>query len=126
MKRNVLRVRSAAADLETYPRSMPIGYAVNANPIAATLEKLFVGHRSGLSPVRESLRSQNQSKVRRSRVSRNAVCRVESLEGDSPVSLVTPVIDLHADAAIVAATRIRMRQRERAPMILRPIVTPDV
>src|SRR5687767_14156237 len=56
-------------------RSTPIGYAVSANPIAATLEKLFVGQRSGVRPVRASVFCQNQLKVLRWRVSRNAVSR---------------------------------------------------
>jgi hypothetical protein len=71
---------------------------VSANPIAATLEKLFVGHRSGVRPLVLSVRSQNQSKVLRSSVSRNAVCRVVSAEGG--VGPVIPVIDValvHAD-----------------------------
>src|SRR5256714_12147866 len=74
MERSVFRVLCAASARVTYPRSTPTGYAVSANPIAATLEKLFVGQRSGVRPLFGSLRSQNQLKVRRSSVSRNAVC----------------------------------------------------
>src|SRR3982751_5622076 len=80
MNRSVLSVRCAASARETYPRSTPAGYAVSANPIAATDEKLFVGQRSGVNPVFGSLRSQNQLKVRRSRVSRNACSRTGSCE----------------------------------------------
>src|SRR5438270_13996748 len=83
MKRSVFNVRCAASARDTYPRSTPTGYAVRANPIAATLEKLFVGQRSGVSPLFGSLRSQNQLKVRRSTVSRNAVCRTVSCDGGS-------------------------------------------
>ena len=75
MNRSVVRTRSAAAVLVTYPRSMPMGYAVSANPTAATLEKLFVGQRSGVRPFAGFVFSQNQLKVRCSSVSRNAVCR---------------------------------------------------
>src|SRR5438477_12340141 len=99
MKRSVLRVRCAASARETYPRSTPIGYAVSANPIAATLEKLFVGQRSGVRPLFGSLCSQNQLNVRRSRVSRNAVCRV--VNPDGAIGPLTPVIDValvHAPA----------------------------
>jgi hypothetical protein len=72
---------------------------VSANPIAATLEKLFVGHRSGVSPVFASVCSQNQLNVRRSTVSRNAVWRGVSDEGG--IGPLIPVIDValvHADA----------------------------
>ena len=71
---------------------------MSANPIAATLEKLCVGQRSGVSPLFGSLRSQNQSNVRRSRVSRNAVWRVVSADGG--IGPLIPVIDVavvHAD-----------------------------
>src|SRR5438105_6308458 len=100
MQRSVFSVRCAASARETYPRSTPTGYEVKANPIAATLEKLFVGQRSGVSPLFGSLRSQNQLKVRRSSVSRNAVWRTVSCEG--AIGPVMPVIDValvHADAA---------------------------
>src|SRR5215218_3820239 len=74
MKRTVVRTRSAACVRVTHPRSTPIGYAVSANPIAATLEKLFVGQRSGVSPLLALVLSQNHENVRCSSVSRNAVC----------------------------------------------------
>jgi hypothetical protein len=68
---------------------------VRAKPIAATLEKLFVGQRSGVSPVLLSVCCQNQSKVRRSRVSRKAVCRGVSAEGGiGPLTLVIAVGDV--------------------------------
>src|SRR5258705_4737297 len=98
MNRSVLSVRVAAAVLVTYPRSTPTGYAVSANPIAATLEKLCVGQRSGVRPVLLSVCCQNQSKVRCSTVSRNAVCLAVSAEGG--VGPLIPVIDValvHAD-----------------------------
>src|SRR5437764_13587450 len=99
MKRSVFSVRCAASTRETYPRSTPTGYAVSANPIAATLEKLFVGHRSGVSPLFGSLRSQNQLNVRRSSVSRNAVCRAVSADGGiGPVIPVIEVALVHAEA----------------------------
>ena len=63
------------------------------------LEKLFDGQRSGVNPLFGSLRSQNQLKVRRSNVSRNAVCRAVSADGG--VGPEMPVIDValvHADA----------------------------
>src|SRR5438477_9228007 len=108
MKRSVLRVRCAASARETYPRSTPTGYAVSANPIAATLEKLFVGQRSGVRPLFGSLRSQNQLKVRRSSVSRKAVWRTESCDGGiGPVMPVTDVAFVHADAATTTAIRKR-------------------
>src|SRR5688572_28024181 len=98
MKRSVLSVRFAAALRVTYPRSTPTGYAVSAKPIAATLEKLFVGQRSGVSPLLLSVRSQNQSKVRRSSVSRNALCRVVSADGGSgPLIPVIEVAVVHAE-----------------------------
>src|SRR3954463_3854784 len=99
MNRTVVRTRSAAACRVTHPRSTPTGYAVSANPIAATLEKLFVGHRSGASPLLGSERSQNQLNVRLSSVSRNAVCRTDRLDGG--IGVETPVMDValvHADA----------------------------
>ena len=72
---------------------------MSAKPIAATLEKLFVGQRSGVSPLVLSVRSQNQSKVRRSRVSRNAVCLAVSADGGvGPLIPVTDVAVVHADA----------------------------
>src|SRR5687767_7007898 len=108
MKRSVLRARCAAALRVTYPRSTPTGYAVRAKPIAATLEKLFVGQRSGVSPLLLSVRSQNQSKVRRSRVSRNAVCRVVRAEGGSGPLI--PVIDV---AVVHAETTRRSRAEDR-------------
>src|SRR4029079_17652271 len=74
MNLRVVRVRSAACVRVTHPRSTPVGYAVSANPMAATLEKLFVGHRSGVSPLLAFVFSQNQLNVRCSSVSRNAVC----------------------------------------------------
>jgi hypothetical protein len=55
-----------------------------------------------------SVRSQNQSKVRRSSVSRNAVWRVVSAEGG--VGPVTPVIDValvHADVMTRSKTEER-------------------
>src|SRR5215212_1836384 len=73
MKRTVVNTRSAAAWRVTHPRSIPTGYAVSANPIAATLEKLFVGQRSGVSPLLALVLSQNHEKVRCSSVSRNAI-----------------------------------------------------
>src|SRR5258705_13782919 len=99
MNRSVLSVRVAAALRVTYPRSTPTGYAVSANPIAATLEKLCVGQRSGVRPVVLPVCCQNQSKVRRSTVSRNAVCLAVRAEGG--VGPLIPVIDVavvHADA----------------------------
>jgi hypothetical protein len=76
-----------------------MGYAVSANPTAATLEKLFVGQRSGVSPVRESLRSQNQRKVRCSSVSRNAACLSVSCGEPGSVGPVTVEFGVvaHAD-----------------------------
>src|SRR5438045_9130502 len=115
MNGSVLRVRCAASARETYPRSTPIGYAVSANPIAATLEKLFVGQRSGVRPLFASLCSQNQLKVRRSRVSRNAVCLPVSADGGT--GPLTPVIDValvHADVSVKTMTRHR-RSVRRAP-----------
>src|SRR3982751_107463 len=106
MKRSVFKVRCAASLRVTKPRSTPIGYAVSANPIAATLEKLFVGQRSGVRPVLGSLRSQNQLNVRRSRVSRNVVCLPVSADGG--IGPLIPVIDValvHADASIKSMTR---------------------
>src|ERR1700693_2234432 len=99
MKRSVLSDRCAASARDASPRAAPTGYAVSANPIAATLEKLCVGQRSGVRPVFGLLWSQNQLKVRRSRVSRNAVCRGVSEEGG--IGPLIPVIDVfvaHADA----------------------------
>jgi hypothetical protein len=64
--------RSRARSRVTHPRSTPIGYAVSAKPTAATLENDFVGQRSGVSPLRGFVVSQNQSNVRRDSVSRNA------------------------------------------------------
>src|SRR5438105_12101582 len=112
MQRSVFSVRCAASARETYPRSTPTGYEVKANPIAATLEKLFVGQRSGVSPVLGSLRSQNQLKVRRSRVSRNAVCRV--VRADGGIGPVIPVIDVAVvqPAAMLIAANSEMRKRE--------------
>src|SRR5438270_7996035 len=98
MKRSVFNVRCAASARDTYPRSTPTGYAVSANPTAATLEKLFVGQRSGVSPLFGSVRSQNQLNVRRSSVSRKAVCRCVSADGG--IGPPMPVIDVavvHAD-----------------------------
>ncbi len=69
------------------------------------LEKLFDGQRSGVSPLFGSLRSQNQLKVRRSNVSRNAVCRAVSADGG--VGPEMPVIDaalVHAEATKQRAT----------------------
>src|SRR5882762_8531090 len=100
MKRSVVNVRCAASVRVTYPRSTPTGYAVSANPTAAMLEKLLLGQRSGVSPLLGSVRSQNQLKVRRSSVSRNAVCLVVSAEGG--IGPLIPVIDValvHAEAA---------------------------
>ena len=77
---------------------------------ARNLEKLFVGQRSGVRPVFGSLRSQNQLKVRRSRVSRNAVCRAVSADGG--VGPEMPVIDValvHADAIRKRATEDRRK-----------------
>jgi len=68
----VASTRSRACARVTHPRSTPIGYAVSANPTAATLENDFVGQRSGVSPFRGLVVSQNQSNVRRESVSRNA------------------------------------------------------
>jgi hypothetical protein len=51
----------------------------------------LVGQRSGVSPLFGSERSQNQLKVRRSRVSRKAVCRTDK---DVGVLGPTPVIDV--------------------------------
>ena len=86
------------------------------------LEKLLEGQRSGLSPLLGSLCSQNQLKVRRWTVSRNAACLVESRDGGSdpgaPLIPVIDVADVHADA-IVAATRIQPRQRVTARIFLR-------
>jgi hypothetical protein len=75
---------------------------VSANPIAATLEKLGVGQRSGVSPVCGSLRSQNQLKVLRSSESRNAVCRAVRADGgndplDVPAGEIGAAV-VHADA----------------------------
>ena len=72
MKRSVLSQRSAACARVTQRRSAPIGYAVSAKPIAPTLTNERVGARSGVRPAVESLRSQNQRKVRSSSVSRKA------------------------------------------------------
>src|ERR1700693_814536 len=99
MKLSVLRERRAASARDTYPRSPPTGYAVSASPIAATLEKLCVGQRSGVRPVVGLVCSQNQLKVRRSRVSRKAVWRGVREEGG--IGPLTPVIDValvHAGA----------------------------
>src|SRR4051812_32099472 len=114
MNRRVFSVRCAASARAMYPRSTPTGYAVSANPTAATLEKLFVGQRSGVSPLLGSLRSQNQLNVRRSRVSRNAACRAVSAAGG--VGPVIPVIDialLHADAM---TTRQKQARRNIRPV----------
>src|ERR1035437_10882694 len=105
MKRSVLSVRWAASARVTYPRSTPTGYGVSANPTAAMLEKLFDGQRSGVSPLLGSVCSQNQLKVRRSSVSRNAVWRVVSSDGG--IGPLIPVIDVavvHADAMKKRAT----------------------
>src|SRR6476619_4392285 len=72
-KRSVVSTRSRAASRDTHPCSMPIGYAVSANPTAATLENDFVGQRSGVSPLRGLVVCQKKSKVRRESVSRNAL-----------------------------------------------------
>ena len=76
-----------------------MGYAVSAKPIAATLEKLFVGQRSGVRPLRGSVVSQNQWNVRCSSVSRNAVCLAVSADGG-----VGPLIPV-TDGAVVHAER---------------------
>src|SRR5450759_5450702 len=110
MKRSVLRVRCAASARATYPRSTPTGYAVNAKPTAAMLEKLLLGHRSGVSPLLGSVLSQNQLKVRRSSVSRNAAWRTVSADGG--IGPLIPVIDValvHADATKKRATEDRRR-----------------
>ena len=76
--------------------------------VGNALEKLFVGQRSGVSPLLGSLRSQNQSNVRRSRVSRNAVCRTVSAEGG--IGPLIPVIDVavvHAEATTRTARQDR-------------------
>src|SRR5438105_14925440 len=112
MQRSVFSVRCAASARETYPRSTPTGYEVKANPIAATLEKLFVGQRSGVSPLLGSVRSQNQLKVRRSSVSRNAVWRTVSREGG--IGPVMPVIEVglvHSDATTRALKETRRSHR---------------
>src|SRR5258705_1476960 len=108
MNRSVLSVRVAAAVLVTYPRSTPTGYAVSANPVAATLEKLGVGQRSGVRPVVLPVCCQNQSKVGRSTVSRNAVCLAVSAEGG--VGPLIPVIDVavvHADTTNKNGSEVR-------------------
>jgi hypothetical protein len=74
----------------TYHALDPTGYAVSANPIAATGE-LFVGQRSGVSPLFGSDRSQNQLKVRRWRC-RGTVCLTVSADGG--IGPVIPVIDV--------------------------------
>src|ERR1700736_6122033 len=108
MKRSVLSVRWAASARGTYPRSTLTGYAVSAKPTAAMLEKLFVGQRSGVSPLLGSLRSQNQLKVRRSTVSRNAVWRAVSANGGfDPLIPVIDVALVHADATKTRATKER-------------------
>src|SRR5687768_9532925 len=92
-------------------RSTPIGYAVRANPIAATLEKLLVGQRSGVRPVRASVFCQNQLKVLRWSVSRNAVSRVvrPGVDGGKVGTRVGAVIfGAHADPI---ATRTRTDAR---------------
>src|ERR1700693_5729314 len=109
MNRSVLRERCAASARDTYPRSAPTGYAVSANPIAATLEKLCVGQRSGVRPVFGLLWSQNQLKVLCSRVSRNAVWRGVSEEGG--IGPLIPVIDValvDADATSTSAAEYRL------------------
>jgi len=83
---------------------------MHANPTAAMLEKLFVGQRSGVSPLLGLVCSQNQLKVRRSTVSRNAVCRAVSADGG--IGPLIPVIDValvHADATKTRATTERRR-----------------
>src|ERR1700693_1676054 len=67
------------------------------------LEKLLLGHRSGVRPLFGSVRSQNQLNVRRSSVSRNAVWRVVSAEGG--IGPVTLVIAVGAVAHAVAMKR---------------------
>ena len=74
------------------------------------LEKLFVGQRSGVSPLLGSVCSQNQLNVRRSSVSRNAVWREVSADGG--IGPLIPVIDValvHADAIKTKATKDRRR-----------------
>jgi hypothetical protein len=81
---------------------------VSAKPIAATLEKLFVGQRSGVSPVRASVRSQNQLNVRCSSVSRNAISRavIVAVPGGNVGTLVGATTRvLHAEAATATTSR---------------------
>src|SRR6476660_1146263 len=99
MKRRVVSTRSAAALRDTYPRSIPIGYAVSANPTAATLEKLFVGQRSGVRPFAGFDCSQNQLNVRCSSVSRNAFCRAVRVPGEGgPVIVALRAVEHAAPA----------------------------
>src|SRR3954470_18562428 len=92
---------------------MPMGYAVSAKPTAAMLEKLFVGQRSGVRPLFGSVRSQNQLKVRRSRVSRNAVSRGVSRAGGA--GALTPVIEVALVDAELTASRTIDALRNVAP-----------
>src|SRR4051812_23886066 len=76
------------------------------------LEKLGDGQRSGVSPLVGFVFSQNQLKVRRSRVSRNAVCRgVSALGATGPE---TPVIDVAEVQAATSATQPRRARRNRS------------
>src|ERR1700704_6077500 len=120
MKRSVLRARCAASARETYPRSTPTGYAVRAKPIAATLEKLFVGQRSGVKPVFGSVRSQNQLKVRCSRVSRNAVWRGVRDEGGTgpPMPVIVVVFVAQADARTSRAAEQRLSANRKPALEL--------
>src|SRR4051812_31711907 len=72
-KRSVVSTRSRAWSRVIQPRSTPIVYEVSANPTAATLEKLFVGQRSGASPLRGLAVSQKKSNVFFESVSRKAL-----------------------------------------------------
>src|SRR4051794_23032867 len=94
------------------------------------LENDFVGHRSGTSPLRGFVVSQNQSNVRRWRVSRNA-----DSAGDETYLILPPtagaVALLHATAESADSdvrtanvpARIVSRRRGTAPDLRRIVIT---
>jgi hypothetical protein len=92
---SVLPTRSQAAARVTQPRSAPMGYAVSAKPVAATLANERVGQRSGVRPRAGSLWSQNHQR-RAASMSRKAV------------------LVRHAWPASSAVSRNRRREHDRA------------
>src|SRR5918992_2766058 len=90
-------------------------YAERPNPIAATLEKLRVGQRSGVRPVRGSVLFQNQRKVRTCTVSRNGSFREALGAADEAGAVSGPVVQ--ATVSTAATVRTRAARRCRAALI---------